>query len=100
MPRHHDEPRADEPRADDSRRQSALDAYAILDTGTEQAFDDIVRLAAMICEVPAATISLIDRDRQWFKDRVGDLPPPQRRRPQICQSTLPHPKKEAIQLVT
>ena len=73
---------------DESRRQSALDAYAILDTPPEQAFDDIVRLATMICEVPAATISLIDRDRQWFKARIGDLPPQTPRREAICDYTI------------
>jgi len=76
------------PPVDESRRQSALDAYAILDTGPEQAFDDIVRLAAMICDVPAATISLIDRDRQWFKARVGDLPPQTPRREAICEYAI------------
>ena len=35
-------------------RQAALDAYAILDTAPEQAFDDIVRLAVTLCDVPAA----------------------------------------------
>ena len=57
--------------ADEAARQAALDAYAILDSAPEQAFDDIVRLAQMLCEVPAASISLIDRDRVWFKAQVG-----------------------------
>ncbi|MGQ4660329.1 diguanylate cyclase [Lysobacter sp. F6437] len=72
----------------ESRRQAALDAYAILDTGPEQAFDDIARLAAMICDVPAATISLVDRERQWFKARIGDLPPQTPRRDAICDYTI------------
>lgn len=53
------------------RRQGALDDYQLLDTVPEQAYDDILKLAVMLCEVPAATISLIDRDRQWFKAQVG-----------------------------
>jgi diguanylate cyclase (GGDEF)-like protein len=57
--------------ADEAARQAALDAYAILDSAPEQAFDDIVRLAQMLCEVPAASISLIDRDRVWFKAQIG-----------------------------
>jgi diguanylate cyclase (GGDEF)-like protein len=57
--------------ADEAVRQAVLDAYAILDSAPEQAFDDIVRLAQMLCEVPAASISLIDRDRVWFKAQIG-----------------------------
>ena len=34
-------------------------------------FDDITRLAAYVCQTPIAVISLVDRDRQWFKARVG-----------------------------
>ena len=64
--------RAPTPTADDeSRRQAALDAYAILDSAPEQAFDDIVRLAVTLCGVPAGSISLIDRDRVWFKAQIG-----------------------------
>lgn len=57
--------------ADEAQRQDALDAYAVVDTVSEQAYDDLVRLAATLCDAPAAAISLIDRDRQWFKARVG-----------------------------
>ena len=53
------------------RRQSALERYRILDTDAEAAFDDLARLASTICATPGAVISLIDRDRQWFKARVG-----------------------------
>jgi len=52
-------------------RLAALKEYHILDTGTEQSYDDITTLAAHICEVPIAMISLVDEVRQWFKSRVG-----------------------------
>ncbi|MGH8083947.1 MAG: GGDEF domain-containing protein [Lysobacter sp.] len=78
----------DRSRARERRRQAALDAYAIVDTGPEQAFDDIARLAAMICEAPVATISLVDRDRQWFKARFGDLPAQTPRRDAICDHAI------------
>lgn len=55
----------------ESARLEALRQYQILDTDPEQVFDDITRLAAYICQTPIAVISLIDRDRQWFKARVG-----------------------------
>jgi PAS domain S-box-containing protein len=52
-------------------RLEALDAYAVLDTAPEAAFDDITRLASLICETPVALVSLVAGDRQWFKSRVG-----------------------------
>ncbi|HEY5803853.1 MAG TPA: sensor domain-containing diguanylate cyclase [Lysobacter sp.] len=59
------------PLPDEAPRQAALDAYAVVDTVPEQAYDDIVRLAVTLCDVPAAAISLIDNDRQWFKAQIG-----------------------------
>lgn len=52
-------------------RLAALHSYAILDTAPEEAFDDLVRIASAICDVPMASVSLIDQDRQWFKARLG-----------------------------
>jgi PAS domain S-box-containing protein len=56
---------------DEAGRLRALSECRVLDTGAEEAFDDIVRLAAQFCRTPVALISLVDRDRQWFKARVG-----------------------------
>ncbi len=55
----------------ETERLASLGAYRILDTPPEAAFDDLVALASRICHAPMAMISLIDRDRQWFKARVG-----------------------------
>ena len=59
------------PTADESERLEALRNYQILDTGVEQAYQDIVELAGAICNTPIAAITLVDADRQWFKARVG-----------------------------
>ncbi|WP_176442387.1 PAS domain S-box protein [Noviherbaspirillum humi] len=56
---------------DETRRLQALCALGILDTPAEERFDRITRLAASLFNVPIALISLIDRDRQWFKSRFG-----------------------------
>ncbi len=57
--------------ADEAKRILALENYQILDTVSEQDFDDITALAASICETPVALISFVDRERQWFKSKVG-----------------------------
>lgn len=57
--------------ANEAERLHALRLYQVLDTASEQAFDDLTQLAATICEVPIALISLVDEHRQWFKARVG-----------------------------
>ncbi|MCJ2036770.1 PAS domain S-box protein [Methylobacterium sp. J-068] len=54
----------------DSRRE-ALSRYDILDTAPEAAFEDIVKLASMLLEMPVSLISLVDTGRQWFKARIG-----------------------------
>ena len=52
-------------------RLSALHRFEILDTAPEAALDQIVQHAAKILNVPMAAISLVDKDRQWFKSTVG-----------------------------
>jgi GAF domain-containing protein len=55
----------------EAARLETLRQYQILDTDSEETFDDLTRLAAYICQTPNALISLIDANRQWFKARVG-----------------------------
>jgi PAS domain S-box-containing protein len=55
----------------EAARLQSLHRYAILDTLPEQEFDDLTRLAALICGTPVAMVSLVDAERQWFKSKLG-----------------------------
>ena len=48
-----------------------LSTYKIMDTDPEDDFDDIVELAAQICNTPISLITLLDDKRQWFKAKRG-----------------------------
>jgi GAF domain-containing protein len=52
-------------------RLKVIDSYHILDTPREEEFDDIVKMAARVCNVPISLISFVTSERQWFKARVG-----------------------------
>ena len=57
--------------SDEENRAAALHALEVLDTPSEAEFDALIKVAALVCDVPIALISLIDKDRQWFKARLG-----------------------------
>ena len=75
----------------ETQRLRALHAYKILDTLAEQAYDDLTYLAAQICDAPIALISLVDRDRQWFKSRVGLDAEETSRKVSFCAHAIHHP---------
>lgn len=52
-------------------RLEALQRYRVLDTEAEAPYDDLVSLASTICDKPISLVSLVDKDRQWFKAKVG-----------------------------
>jgi GAF domain-containing protein len=57
--------------ANEAERLAALYALLILDTPPDQRFDKIVEFAASEFAVPIALLTLVDRERQWFKSKVG-----------------------------
>ncbi len=56
---------------DESRRLNALYATGLLDSGQDERFDRIARLAANMLDAKLAFVSLIDSDTQHFKARYG-----------------------------
>jgi PAS domain S-box-containing protein len=59
------------PHPNEYKRLQKLASYEILDSETEQAFDDLAKIAAFVFDAPIALISLVDDHRQWFKTHIG-----------------------------
>ncbi|HWA09300.1 MAG TPA: PAS domain S-box protein [Opitutaceae bacterium] len=74
--------------ADEAQRLATLQEYEILDSPPEEAFDDLALLAAQVCQVPSATVSLVDRDRQWFKARIAVQASETPRNAAFCAHTI------------
>ncbi|MDI1233629.1 MAG: PAS domain-containing protein [bacterium] len=55
----------------ENERLNDLKKFQILDSQPEKEFDEIVKLAADIFQVPISLISFIDSDRLWFKAKFG-----------------------------
>src|SRR5690349_5029606 len=53
------------------QRLAELEAYGVLDTDPEPAFDDVVKLVADICDVPIAVVNFVGEQRQFFKAELG-----------------------------
>ena len=56
---------------DEEMRLVTLQGLNILDTPDEERFDRLTRIAQRVFDVPIALVSLLDRNRQWFKSRQG-----------------------------
>jgi PAS domain S-box-containing protein len=75
---------------DEAARLAALRSYDVLDTAPEEGFDDLTLLAAHICQVPTAMVSLVDEKRQWFKSRIGMSAAETSRDIAFCAHTILH----------
>lgn len=81
---------------DEESRLKALHSIGLLDTGPEECFDRVVRLAAQLFDVPRAALTLIDRERQWFKAQVGFSIDASPRECSICSHVICEPSGELI----
>lgn len=63
----------------------------MVDTEPESAFDDIVAFAGALCAAPISLISLVERDRQWFKARTGLAAEETPRAMSFCQHAMRGP---------
>jgi GAF domain-containing protein len=56
---------------DDEKRIHALERYRILDSAPEGFFDNLAQIMARCFDTPIALISLVDKERVFFKANVG-----------------------------
>jgi PAS domain S-box-containing protein len=64
-------PPAARPRWNEAERLAALREYGILDTPPEREFNDIIEIAALVCEAPIAVVNFVADTRQFFKAEIG-----------------------------
>lgn len=57
--------------ADEPVRLQCLLSTGLLDTPADERFDRITRLAQHYFGVPITMVSLVDKERQWFKSKIG-----------------------------
>lgn len=57
--------------ANEAERQQALDRQNLVDTPADPYLDTLTRLARELFGVKMVLVSLVDKDRQWFKSRQG-----------------------------
>jgi GAF domain-containing protein len=57
--------------AEEDRRLKEVDMANILHSLPEEEYDSLVQLIAAITDCPISLISIIGRDKQWFKSKVG-----------------------------
>lgn len=74
--------------ANEDERLEAVRRYDVLDTPPDGTFDRVATLAARLFGVPYATVSIVDRDRIWFKARQGIDVEEIGRDPGLCASVI------------
>ncbi len=72
-------------------RLRVLNDLHVLDSPAEDRFDRLTMLCQMLFDVPIAAISLIDRDRQWFKSKQGIDLDETLRKDAFCNVTIQSP---------
>jgi GAF domain-containing protein len=56
---------------DEPERLAAVQALGLIESAPESRFDRFVHIARKIADAPIASLTLVERDRQWFKSVVG-----------------------------
>ncbi|MGL5946149.1 MAG: GAF domain-containing sensor histidine kinase, partial [Sediminibacterium sp.] len=82
--------------ANETARLKALYSLNILDSLPEKDFDDLTNLASAISGMPISLISLVDKDRQWFKAKNGINATETSRELSFCAHAINNPNQVMI----
>jgi len=77
-------------------RLDNLYSYKILDSIPEKEYEELVKIAAAICNMPVSLISLIDKERQWFKATFGFQKKETKRDISFCAHAILQPGEPLI----
>jgi PAS domain S-box-containing protein len=72
----------------EQQRLRVLQSLEIMDTPSDELYDDITRIAVELTNVSTALITFIDDERVWFKSRVGGVREEVKRCDSFCQFTI------------
>jgi signal transduction histidine kinase/CheY-like chemotaxis protein len=72
----------------EEQRLQALYRYNILNTAEEHDFDNLIELAVHICNTPIAVITMAEKDKLWFKSKIGLKPNQTPRDIGLCTYTV------------
>ncbi len=74
--------------ANEQDRLKELLSMEIMDSGREEQFDDIVKLASHICNTPISLLTFVDETRQYFKAKIGMEQEQTNREVAFCSHTI------------
>ena len=74
--------------SNETERLEELASLNLIESDPEELYDDITRIAASLTGSPNAFITLIDRDKVWFKSQIGGNNSQIARCDSFCQHTI------------
>lgn len=80
----------------EEERLKEVKSYQVLDSLPEKAYDEITSLAATICDTPVSLVSIVDKERQWFKSHPGSDLSETSRDVSFCAHAILEPEKVLI----
>ncbi|QYA26586.1 GAF domain-containing sensor histidine kinase [Gramella sp. MT6] len=79
--------------ANEEKRLDSIKNLDIIGSLPEETYDSITKLASAICETPIAIISILDREINWFKSKVGTSIERSEREFSFCGHAILEPQK-------